>query len=248
MNPLTPQIDRSYYFRMGCLALICFGIGSVLVGQGLKYGNGLMVIVGLTPALVCALFMGWEYIRGPKVLDQTGVTRCDGKRFLWTELKQIKYINTKATSQQLNHVELHFPTGQVRVFPLTLSNAGEVLRFIENLKSPPSKVPPPAPLAPPSPSVPSHQNCSICSQLSNYHYGLQKGGHEAEDTYLPEIASRLKKVKEITPGKNRTPELWQCPVCRTYYLFEVGYEYLATGSEDEQKLSRLSAAEAAQYL
>ena len=92
------------------------------------------------------------------------------------------------------------------------------------------------------------KKCSICCDLSEYQRGFQKGGREEEDTYLPAASTYLKQVKEVYPGKNRTPILKQCPECGTYYLYEVEYEFLVYGSEDEQRLSRLTDAEAAQYL
>lgn len=92
-----------------------------------------------------------------------------------------------------------------------------------------------------------HQSCVICSQLRDFERGLQVFGREEQDTFLPEIAARLKKVKEVKPGGLRYTNLVQCPQCGAYYLFKSDYEYLACGSEDEQTLQRLSDDEAAAY-
>ena len=89
--------------------------------------------------------------------------------------------------------------------------------------------------------------CSICSQLRDYERGFQVGGREAEDTFLPGASAQLKNVCEIYPGGNRTPVLQQCPECGTHYLYETEYEFLVSGSEDEQRLTRLTAEQAAQY-
>lgn len=90
--------------------------------------------------------------------------------------------------------------------------------------------------------------CSICSQLKDYERGFQVGGREEEDTFLPAAASRLKKVRDLKPEGCRYMYLEQCPECEAYYLYKSDYEYLAFGSEDEQILERLTAAEVAKYL
>src|SRR5262245_60146761 len=93
-----------------------------------------------------------------------------------------------------------------------------------------------------------HQQCSICSQLGEYHYAMQVYGKEEESTYLPEAASKLKTVKELKPDSGRTLYLEQCPECKIYYLYKTDYEFLIGGSEDEQILTRLADEEAAAYL
>lgn len=40
----------------------------------------------------------------------------------------------------------------------------------------------------------------------------------------------------------------QCPECGTSYLYETEYEFLLGGSEDTQKLKRLTTEEAALYI
>jgi hypothetical protein len=93
-----------------------------------------------------------------------------------------------------------------------------------------------------------HKHCSICSQLKDYEYGRQTVSRPEQDTFLPDIARHLKNVIELKPGSVRYTWLRQCPECATYYTHRTDYEYLATGSEDEQFLKRLSDEEAAEYL
>ena len=93
-----------------------------------------------------------------------------------------------------------------------------------------------------------HERCGICSQLKGRELGRQTHGRPEEDTSLPEAARRLKNVRELDPGSVRYTWLRQCPECATYYLHRNDYEYLATGSEDEQTLTRLTDEEAAGYL
>lgn len=93
-----------------------------------------------------------------------------------------------------------------------------------------------------------HQNCSICSQLDNYHSALQTIGREEEDTFIPEIAGSQKFVRSLKPESCRYMQLQVCPECQTYYLYKSDYEYLAFGTEDEQILIRLTDEEGAKYL
>jgi hypothetical protein len=92
-----------------------------------------------------------------------------------------------------------------------------------------------------------HQDCSICSQLKDHELGLQTHGRPEEDTFLPDVARHLKNIRELKPGSDRYTLLRQCPECETYYIHNVDYEYLATGSEDEQSLTRLTDEKAAEY-
>ncbi len=91
-------------------------------------------------------------------------------------------------------------------------------------------------------------SCEICSRLSVREYARQKFGWEDHDTRLPEAAGQLVMVKDFKPGSERMKQVWQCPLCGGYYLYETDYEYLVNGSEDEQTLTRLNDAEAAQLL
>jgi hypothetical protein len=93
-----------------------------------------------------------------------------------------------------------------------------------------------------------HQQCSICSQLKDYEFGRQTGDRPEQDTFLPDAARHLKNISELKPGSVRYMWLRQCPECATYYTHRTDYEYLASGSEDEQFLTRLTDEEAAEYL
>jgi hypothetical protein len=90
--------------------------------------------------------------------------------------------------------------------------------------------------------------CRFCSQLLNEEYAFQKHGSEKDNTYLPQASHHLNVVKDFKPYDSRKRQLQQCPECGTYYLYRTDYEYLAGGSEDEEFLTRLTEAEAAEYL
>lgn len=97
-----------------------------------------------------------------------------------------------------------------------------------------------------SPS-PAH-SCPVCADLKDRELASQKFGWEQNDTHFPPAASRLIVVRDIRPGEARAKQIWQCPECRTFYLYESDYEYLVNGSEDNQSLTRLTGEFAGEYL
>jgi len=109
MNPVEIEVKRSYYNRMIIIGIFTLGIGALL------------------------LYM--EYRRWGRIFDSVGVTRQDGKRFLWADLHQKVFIHMRggrsAKRGPLNHVELVFKEGKVLIFPLMLENAREVMAYHE---------------------------------------------------------------------------------------------------------------------
>jgi hypothetical protein len=100
----------------------------------------------------------------------------------------------------------------------------------------------------PAADHPPHVGCRTCGMLAEQERGFQKIGREEEATHLPPAASRLRPVRDLTPDSSGTLQLRQCPDCSTYYLLREAYEFLYGGSEDEQEVTRLSGAAAAEYL
>ncbi len=97
-------------------------------------------------------------------------------------------------------------------------------------------------------SNPPAPPCPVCSQLADQQSAHQKYGRDEDNTHLPPAADALVVVHDFRPYGSRALQLRQCPACGTYYLYRTDYEYLANGSEDEQHLTRLTAAQAAAYL
>lgn len=225
MLRVEAKLDRSYFVRVGFVGGLFVFFGLVIAGFGIKHHMWPAVLFAVVINVIWVVLFWNEYRRGPAVLDSHGVTRRDGVRFEWKDLIDVVDVTYKTFT---SYTSIRFPNGELRLFPLTLENAGEVVRFVEKKRM--------------------KKDCPICTKLPAYCYAMQKCGREEQDTFLPAEAGFLKKVKDVEPGKTRSPELDQCPKCGTYYLYEIEYEYLATGSEDEQKLTRLSDEEAAKYL
>jgi hypothetical protein len=87
--------------------------------------------------------------------------------------------------------------------------------------------------------------CSICKTIPNKTGEFYKGGVLDGDP-LPESVHKLKILgvpyfDDSTSHSNYC--LKQCPECGTYYRWEMEYEYLVNGSEDDIGLFRLSDTE-----
>jgi hypothetical protein len=106
-----------------------------------------------------------------------------------------------------------------------------------------------SPFVPPN-EVADYRQCGICSQLADREYACQKVAPDPDDTRLPEAAYRLQAVRDLVSEGGGRRELWQCRECTTCYLYRWEYEFLYGfgGSEDSQELTRLTAAETAEWL
>ena len=90
--------------------------------------------------------------------------------------------------------------------------------------------------------------CPICSALAGREEGHQKYGWPEHDVELPPAVQALAVAKDFRPGAERQRKILRCPHCDACYLFETDYEYLTNGSENEQRLTRLTSAQAAKLL
>jgi len=93
----------------------------------------------------------------------------------------------------------------------------------------------------------SSRTCEVCSGLSDSEYAYSKFGWPEHDTFLPDAAQNLVKVKDLRPLGSRKLQLRQCPSCGAWFLYRTDYEYLTNGTEDEEFLTRLTEEEAAEY-
>jgi hypothetical protein len=85
-------------------------------------------------------------------------------------------------------------------------------------------------------------DCEICRRLDEEETSFVKRGREDEATHLPPEAARLLPLVEGQASIRR------CPICRTVYNYQTCYEFLIGGSEDEEKLRRLTPDQARGHL
>ena len=83
--------------------------------------------------------MYMEYRQWGQTFDSVGVTRKDGKRFLWADLQKKIFVHFRRYAGgklgPLNHMELEFKDGKVKVFPLMLENASEIMAYLKQFKA-----------------------------------------------------------------------------------------------------------------
>lgn len=230
MQPIHVKYSLEFWVRIGITGGIFALIG--LLTLSISRGRLPLIAVGVIPTVIYVSVMFATHRKAVKMIDDNGITRRDGKLLLWNDFKERRDVQSLSRYNQpmgLNNIDLIYTTGKARLFIHVVENAGEILGIVSELAKP--RI---------SPS-----DCSICTQLRDEEWAMQKHGHEEDDTNLPAAAWQLKDVRELKPGTTRSPILKECPQCGTYYVYRETYEYLATGSEDEQRLSRFgSEAEA----
>lgn len=90
--------------------------------------------------------------------------------------------------------------------------------------------------------------CRICTHLHDTEKSFVKFGWDEQNTYLPEAAKELVEAEDTRPpGKDRH-HIKRCPVCGRLYRYDLAYEYLVNGSEDEETLTRLTPDETRRFL
>lgn len=94
----------------------------------------LMIFVGFGSFAVL-FFRGMR--RLPRLFHREGVTRTDGKKFPWSELKLVEhqYHNSKYSPSQkaVWRIEVRFDKGKVWLLPLKIVNFAEIYQFVSSL-------------------------------------------------------------------------------------------------------------------
>ncbi len=90
--------------------------------------------------------------------------------------------------------------------------------------------------------------CEICRHLDDYETSFTKYAHEDETELLPAEAARLARLPGSRVSETDRRVFWRCPVCGTFYLYKTTYEFLTTGSEDEEELERATPTQARRFL
>ena len=91
-------------------------------------------------------------------------------------------------------------------------------------------------------------DCEICSQLSEVETSFYKYGWDDQTAALPSTAARLEPAEAVDTYDAERHHVKRCPTCGTYYSYDQSYEYLVNGSEDEEKLTRLTPDQARRFL
>ena len=90
--------------------------------------------------------------------------------------------------------------------------------------------------------------CEICSQLEEVETSFYKYSWDDMTLLLPPAAARLEPAEDISSGEKKENHIKRCPVCGIFYEYSMSYEYFVNGSEDEEKLTRLTPTQARRFL
>lgn len=254
MKRFELQFEKSFFIRHGIVVGMAMFFASIPL-MLTKSGGILFWLLPLLVMIPLAIPLR-EWLTSVRIVDNEGVTRHDGRQFLWADLislQEVNCVNRHGQTGALNHLDIFFTSGRARILPMELRNGYAAIHAIQEFHAKPAEsIPLPLQTTPsspePEPQPAQPARCSLCGDLGPFHLGIQKHGHEHLDTFLPAAFKNLQFVKDIRPGATRTPELLRCPECSAWFLYEIGYEYLATGSEDEQRLSRLTTEEAEEIM
>lgn len=131
MNTIHLRFTRRFYaghaIAGGIALMLALIIPLVLPQLGPLAWLALPVLVG--PWL---FFVVREMRLAAREMDDKGVTRGDGRRFLWndfTRLEEVHRILPDGRQGALNHVDLHFTAGRVRLLFEVLDQGREAVAF-----------------------------------------------------------------------------------------------------------------------
>jgi hypothetical protein len=139
--PLKAKTSKTQLVLLAFLALFFVPTGLWAVYRAVTTGFAvvptmltLMILLSFVP--VAVLFVR-AHRRLPKVLDMNGITRQDGRRFEWSELREIEHqyhFASHSPNQKLIwRIEIRFSTGTVWLIPLKVVNFSEIYGFVQTL-------------------------------------------------------------------------------------------------------------------
>lgn len=236
MKPIRLRFASDFYVRHGIVVGVTLMIALVLA-LTLRSAGSLRLLSLLLVALpVLAAWREWKL--AARIVDEGGITRHDGRRFLWSDLKRLRdghWVNQQGVTTSLNNLDLIFDSGRARILVHALENSAEAIEFCRRMAAGTKSL---AALA--SGDAAMTRDCTCCGSLRDHHSALQNAARPEEDTFLPAASDDLKTVKEINVRGERMTSVLQCPQCAAWFLYLSTYEYLATGSEQGQELRRIS--------
>lgn len=125
------RFTRSFYVRhafVGGLFLF-LSIALMLLLKQLGPLRFLAPVVFTGPWL---FFVLREYRLAARLVDEEGVTRHDGQRFLWRDLHHLQEVYMRLTPGQqgpLNQIDLIFAGGRARILYMVLENGWDAILF-----------------------------------------------------------------------------------------------------------------------
>jgi len=130
-TPIRLRFIRSFYIRHAFVGGLALFFSTVLMLM-LKQLGPLRFLAPVVFAGPWVFFVLREWRLAAQVMDEAGVTRRDGRRFLWQDLQKVQDVHLRLTPGQqgpLNNVDLHFAGGKVRILYLVLENGMAAIQF-----------------------------------------------------------------------------------------------------------------------
>lgn len=150
VNVVRTRLSGGYKARMGLLAGLMVLLSLPIAMAARRNGHWLFWVAGLSPLVLGALIVMPEYRRSPRVFDDDGVERRDGRRLRWDEFVEQRTVTIRrpGASVGLSHTELHFRSGVVKIFPLMFDDLDGIYRFLARREAARPGPPPAAAAAP----------------------------------------------------------------------------------------------------
>ena len=131
MTSIRLRFKRTFFVRHGliCGMMLFFCLVIILVMRHAGAWRFVPLVCFLGP---CLYMVSREYFLAAREVDDKGVTRHDGRRFLWNDLHEVRDVHSVLQHGQrgaLNHVDLIFSTGKVRILYLVLENGWDAILF-----------------------------------------------------------------------------------------------------------------------
>jgi hypothetical protein len=120
MFSISLRFTRSFYFRHALIGGV-LGFFCMVMVLTMRHAGALVMLLPVVFLGPWAFLVRREYRLSARVVNEEGVTRRDGRRFLWRDLH--------AVQEPLNHVDLIFAGGRVRILFMVLENGMEAIQF-----------------------------------------------------------------------------------------------------------------------
>ncbi len=127
------EVRVSLFFKIvgGGLTLFFLALAGVMIWMSIDFENwlGLVIAAGLVGFVV---YLWLNTRRWPRIIDQEGITRRDGRRVLWKDLTKIERLTGRAYGIRLSGgLRLHFREDQiVEIAPNSITPSARVVRFV----------------------------------------------------------------------------------------------------------------------
>jgi hypothetical protein len=136
-QPVKVHYSRLHRALFVFLMIFFLGLSLVvLAANGFTRAGVLIVALNVILLLVLYYVMSRARKRAAFLLDPSGVTRGDGRRFSWSEFKGVDYlmaVRPGGGEESLWRIELVFTGGEAWIIPQRVNNLDEINEVVNRL-------------------------------------------------------------------------------------------------------------------